>query len=137
MSGSTVLRRLAGALLLAVLGSSAAAQVANLPAGLEALRGRQWSGTECCGWTWGWVQQSGPAFRGEFRNPNGQRLDEPNILISINGNQVTITRAGGSAAGGCTYMGTIRVGAAGGTYSCAGMAAGNWSATISQAVTMR
>jgi hypothetical protein len=137
MIGSITLRRLAGALLLAGLAGGATAQQTNLPAGVDALRGRQWSGAECCGWTWGWVQQSGPQFRGEFRNPNGQRLDEPNITISISGEQVTIIRAGGSPAGGCTYTGTIRVGRAWGTYSCAGRPAGNWSASISQAVTMR
>lgn len=137
MNGSIIVRRLAGALLFAGLASSAVAQQATLPVGVDALRGRQWSGTECCGWTFGWVQQSGPSFRGEFRNPNGQRINEPNITISISGDRVTIVRAGGSAAGGCTYMGTIVVGRAWGTYSCAGTPAGNWSASISQAVTMR
>lgn len=131
-------RMIAAACLLAGLAGSASAQLTNLPGGLDALRGRQWHGSECCGWTWDWVQQSGPAFRGSFRNPNGQRLEEPNILISITGSdRVTITRANGSAAGGCTYEGTIRAGSADGTYACAGRPAGRWSATISHAVTAR
>lgn len=130
--------KLTGALLFAGLASSATVQSTNLPGGVDALRGRVWNGAECCGWTWDFVQQSGPVFRGSFRNPNGQRIEEPNIVISIFGSdRVTITRANGSAGGGCTYEGTIRVGSASGTYACAGRPAGNWSARISHATTTR
>lgn len=130
MTRSTTVCVLA-AVLAASLGGRAAARQ-NLPVAVEALRGHHWHGGECCGWTWDWVQQSGPSFSGSFRNPNGQQLQEPNIIISISGNQVQIVRAGGSAAGGCTYTGIIRVGSAEGTYACAGKPAGAWAATIYQ-----
>ena len=43
------------------------------------------------------------------------------IVVNIIGtNGVQIERQGGSTAGGCTYIGTIRVSFAGGTYSCNG-----------------
>jgi hypothetical protein len=123
------------AALAGALCSGAVAQ--NLPGAMEAMRGRLWNGSECCGWKWDWTQVSGPRFRGTFRNPNGQVLNEDNIMISINGSRVEITRAGGSSAGGCTYEGTIRVGAAAGDYWCAGQRAGQWSATISSPANMR
>lgn len=122
---------MAALVLLACMADAAVAQ-ANLPAGMEALRGRHWRGAECCGWTWDWVQQNGPTFNGSFRNPNGQRLQEQNIIISIFGDRVQITRGGGSAAGGCTYDGVIRPGVAEGTYACGGSPAGRWAATIYQ-----
>lgn len=118
-------------------GVAGGATAQNLPGAMEAMRGRHWHGGECCGWTWDWVQQSGPSFSGSFRNPNGQQLQEPNIIISISGNQVQIVRAGGSAAGGCTYTGTIRVGSAEGTYACAGKPAGAWAAAIYQTAPTR
>ncbi len=37
----------------------AIAQMANLPAGMESLRGKHWRGSECCDWTWDWVQVNG------------------------------------------------------------------------------
>lgn len=78
------------------------------------------------------MQQNGPTFNGSFRNSNGQRLQEQNIIISIFGDRVQITRGGGSAAGGCTYDGVIRPGVAEGTYACGGNPAGRWAATIYQ-----
>lgn len=125
----------AAALAGAMLAGQASAQ--NLPGAMEAMRGRVWNGSECCGWRWDWVQVSGPRFRGTFRNPNGQVLNDTDIVISINGSQVEITRSGGSSAGGCTYTGTIRVGAAFGEYWCNGQRAGQWSATISSPATLR
>lgn len=125
-------RTLIGAALLSCMAGAVMAQLENLPGGMEALRGRHWHGGECCGWTWDWVQVSGPTFSGSFRNANGQTLNEGNIVISITGNQVQITRANGSAAGGCTYNGTIQPGVAEGTYSCAGQPSGRWAATIYQ-----
>lgn len=119
---------LAGALLAGEL----AAQ--NLPAGVEGLRGRHWRGGECCGWSWDWTQVNGPTFRGTFRNTNGQVLNEEGIIISLNGTRVEITRGGGSSAGGCTYEGSIRGATASGEYFCAGRRAGQWSASISQAI---
>jgi len=123
-------------LLCALAGLLLAGEVAaqNLPAGVEGLRGRQWRGAECCGWSWTWNQVNGPTFRGTFRNSNGQVLNEENIIISLFGSRVEVTRAGGSSAGGCTYEGTIRGATASGEYWCAGQRAGQWSATISQAV---
>ncbi|CAN7720227.1 hypothetical protein LJR289_005974 [Pseudoduganella sp. LjRoot289] len=132
MARSVTGKALAALALLACVADAAVAQQANLPAGMEGLRGRHWRGGECCGWTWDWVQQNGPVFRGAFRNPNGQRLEEQNIIISIFGDRVQITRANGSAAGGCTYDGVIRGGSAEGTYACAGRDAGKWAATIYQ-----
>jgi len=132
MARSARMCALALAALAGSLTSSAMAQQQNLPVALEALRGHSWHGAECCGWTWDWVQQSGPNFSGTFRNPNGQQLQESNIIISIYGDRVQITRGGGSASGGCTYVGTIRVGGASGTYACAGKPAGSWAATIYQ-----
>lgn len=132
MRGWTLVQGMAGALLLGCT-ALGGAQAQNLPAGMEGLRGRVWNGAECCGWTWDWTIQSGPRFRGSFRNPNGQRIEEENILVSIVDNRVQITRGGGSGAGGCTYEGTIRPGVAEGTYACNGAPAGRWSARISQA----
>lgn len=129
----TILSAASGAILLAGLATDVLAQqLENLPAGMEGLRGRHWHGSECCNWSWDWTQVSGPIFRGVFQNKNGQRLAEDDIQISIHGNSVTITRKGGSGAGGCTYVGTIRPGGAEGNYSCAGKPAGTWAATISQ-----
>lgn len=116
----------------ALLAGAAAAQ--NLPAGVEGLRGKHWRGGECCGWSWDWTQVSGPTFRGSFRNTNGQVLNEEGIIISIFGDRVEITRAGGSSAGGCTYEGRIRGATASGDYFCRGVRAGQWAAQISQAV---
>ncbi|MES2951192.1 MAG: hypothetical protein V4858_21880 [Pseudomonadota bacterium] len=114
------------------MAGGAIAQTSNLPTGTEGLRGKHWRGSECCGWTWDWVQVNGPTFSGSFSNRNGQRITEGNIIISIIGNQVTITRANGLAAGGCTYTGTIRPTQAEGTYTCAGQPSGRWGATIYQ-----
>ncbi len=117
-----------GVFSLAVASLPAPAQ--NLPTQIESLLGKTWVGSECCGWTWTWQRKSGVFFRGEFRNPNGERLNEDNITVSIRGDQVEIVRGAGSAGGGCTYNGNIRVGFAGGTYACAGRPAGSWSAKI-------
>ncbi len=136
MTRSTMVCAVTAAVLAASMAGIVRAQE-NLPVAVEALRGHHWHGGECCGWTWDWVQQSGPSFSGTFRNPNGQQLQEPSIIISIVGNQVQITRAGGSAAGGCTYTGTIRVGSAEGSYACAGKPAGPWAATIYQTAPSR
>lgn len=127
------------AILFAVLAGAmcGGAATQNLPGAMEAMRGRVWNGAECCGWKWDWTQVSGPRFRGTFRNPNGQVLNVEDIIISINGNRVEISRSGGSSAGGCTYEGTIRVGAASGEYWCRGQAAGPWSATISSPANLR
>lgn len=127
--GGAMASALAVGCLVAWWGSANALE--NLPVGLEAMRGKIWNGEECCGWKWDWVQESGPIFRGKFRNTNGQRLEERNIIISIRGDRVEITRGSGSAAGGCTYEGTIRVGNANGDYWCAGRYAGKWGAMIS------
>ncbi len=103
----------------------------NLPTQIEALRGTTWIGNECCRWEFAFSHKSGPFFRGEWKNPNGQRLTDNNIIINIIGDdRVEIIRGGGSSAGGCTYTGTIHVGGASGQYSCAGRYAGTWSAVI-------
>ncbi|SFM55734.1 hypothetical protein [Rugamonas rubra] len=133
MMRSTISRVLAGALLLGGVAGQAAAQLENLPGAVDALRGRHWHGGECCGWTWDWVQQSGPTFSGSFSNPNGEKLQEANIVISINGDNVRITRGNGA----CVYTGKIHVGGASGTYTCGGRPAGPWAATIYQTAPTR
>ncbi len=102
----------------------------NLPGYTEALRGKTWNGTECCNWKFTFIHKSGPFFRATWRNPNGQQMSDDNITVNISGDNVEIIRAGGSSAGGCTYTGKIRIGFAGGDYSCNGRNAGTWSATI-------
>lgn len=132
MTQGTIARILASSIMASCMVGGAIAQMANLPAGMEGLRGKHWHGSECCGWIFDWVQVSGPAFTGNFSNPNGQKINEGNIIISIMGDQITVSRANGSAAGGCTYTGTIKPGVAEGTYACAGKPAGRWAATIYQ-----
>jgi hypothetical protein len=102
----------------------------NLPTQVEALRGREWNGSECCKWQFNFIQKSGPFFRAKWWNPNGQQLTDDNITINILNDTVEIIRAGGSSAGGCTYKGKIRVGSAEGEYWCNGRYAGTWGATI-------
>lgn len=132
MNSRTLCLIAAGAALMVSIAGDALAQLENLPGGMEHLRGRHWSGKECCNWSWEWVQTSGPTFRGVFTNTNQQKLVEDDIIITIHGDTVTITRKGGSAAGGCTYIGKIRPGSADGTYACNGQQAGPWGATIFQ-----
>lgn len=132
MTQWSIRRILASSIVASCLAGSAIAQMANLPAGMEGLRGRHWRGTECCGWTFDWVQVNGPNFSGNFNHPNGQKNIGVDVVISIMGDQVTVSRANGSAAGGCTYTGTIKPGVAEGTYACAGKPAGRWAATIYQ-----
>ena len=132
MAHRNIRRILVGSIMASCMVGSAIAQMANLPAGMEGLRGKHWHGSECCGWTFDWVQVNGPNFSGNFNHPNGQKNIGVNVVISILGNQVTIDRANGSAAGGCTYTGTIKPGVAEGTYACAGQPAGRWAATIYQ-----
>lgn len=104
----------------------------NLPVQLEALRGKVWTGGECCNWKFVWTQKNGPFFSAKWWNPNGESLYDDNIIINIQEDRVEVVRGGGSSAGGCTYTGRIYVGYAGGEYSCAGRYAGKWGATIRQ-----
>jgi hypothetical protein len=119
-----------GSGLTAPSGRALAQSLPNLPGQVEAMRGHEWNGNECCNWQFNWTQKSGPFFRGTWLNRNGQALADDNIVINILNDTVEIIRSGGSQAGGCTYTGKIRIGSAEGDYWCNGRYAGKWGAVI-------
>jgi len=93
--------------------------------------GRTWSEEES-GWTSTWTREGdSDVFVATYAGPAGERATTRNS-VSLNGDQVTISRLSSTEGHTCTYTGTLSGTSITGTYECPGTWSGTrpWTATI-------